>query len=401
MRRGWSELSFLGALTAAMAAAALPSYALGTLAPVITADFGLSKLRLGSLTSGLFVVGAALSVPAGRLADMVGGRTLMRAGFLIVSLTLGALAIAPAYWWLLVSVGFAGFTLAAANPSTNRLLADHIDSTRQGVATGIKQSGVQFGAFFAGTALPPISVAWGWRWAMGACLVVPVAGLILTRVSVPGDTRPSVSSRLSSHGLPWATTGWLAVYAFLMGSGVAVIAAYLPLFAHDRLGLSLTGAGLVGATVATVAIAARIMWGHLSDRFSSLSLVLLLIATLSAVFASLIWLAEDVASPLIWFGAVGIGATAAAWNSVGMLAVVRGGGGAGLASGLVLLGFYSGFILAPLGFGYSVDATSAYDVGWGSVAVSYLGAAAIAARRFLRDRAAARRVAPRRVSGVS
>jgi nitrate/nitrite transporter NarK len=96
----------------------------------------------------------------------------------------------------------------------------------------------------------------------------------------------------------------------------------------------------------------------------------------------------------VWVAAVLHGATAITWNSVGMLLVLSevGTEEAGRASGWVLLGFYGGFAISPTIFGYSVDATESYVVGWIGVA-SIFTLAAVLAWIWYRRRARSRRIA--------
>jgi hypothetical protein len=76
---------------------------------------------------------------------------------------------------------------------------------------------------------------------------------------------------------------------------------------------------------------------------------------------------------------MGIGATAAAWNSVGMLAIVREMGvqGTSRASGHVLTGFYIGLLAMPPAFGALADATGTYDASWGLTLLSVAAALGI------------------------
>jgi hypothetical protein len=75
------------------------------------------------------------------------------------------------------------------------------------------------------------------------------------------------------------------------------------------------------------------------------------------------------------------GATASTWNSLGMLAAIDASGSAraGRATGRVLLGFYFGFVVAPLGFGAIVDSTGTYIPAWLAVAALFGLATGVAA----------------------
>ena len=56
-----------------------------------------------------------------------------------------------------------GIGQTLANPATNKMIAHEVPPGRRGLITGIKQSGVQAGAFVAGVAFPAAAVAVGWR----------------------------------------------------------------------------------------------------------------------------------------------------------------------------------------------------------------------------------------------
>jgi hypothetical protein len=121
------------------------------------------------------------------------------------------------------------------------------------------------------------------------------------------------------------------------------------------------------AVVGGVGVAARILWGRTAERQASVALPLITLTTASLVAVAMVWAADHAGAWLIWPAAVGVGATAAAWNSVGMLAVVRetAGRGTSRASGHVLTGFYTGLLAMPPAFGALADATGTYDPSWG------------------------------------
>ena len=60
---------------------------------------------------------------------------------------------------------------------------------------------------------------------------MPLAALLVAVVVVPPDATPAAAPDEpdAPRSLP-SGVRWLAVYAFLMGSGVAAVNAYLPLY---------------------------------------------------------------------------------------------------------------------------------------------------------------------------
>jgi len=396
-----SEIGFVVTLTLGMAVCTFLPYALGALGPFITDDLGITHTALGSLTTVMYAVGAVLSPVAGPLVDRFGGRRS-----LLVSFAAGGLGVAVAavagrhYSGLVAGAAVFGISVAFGNPATNQLAARVVHAGRYGIVTGVKQSGVQVGAFLAGLVLPGLAGAAGWRTALGGCALLGGAGLVLTGRFVPGPSGGSArweagpatgaggaaATPAAAGGLSRArrrrldrAVNRLTVYALLMGFGVGAVGAYLPLYAVEELGFSRSTAGLTAALMGLVGIVARVGWGRRHDR--TMTPVIRSLGTLavgSVVASGGLWAAASLGSGIVWAGAALFGATAVAWNALGMLAIVRDVdvAVAGRASGRVLLGFYVGFLAGPVSFGWSVD-HAGYSAGWAAVTAVFVLAAAL------------------------
>jgi nitrate/nitrite transporter NarK len=174
----------------------------------------------------------------------------------------------------------------------------------------------------------------------------------------------------------------LALYALLMGVGAGAASAHLPLYAAERLGLAKSVAGLVASEIGLTGIIGRLLLGRVADRTRTPVTVLLGWLAVAAIVATAMLLLADAHSVwLLWTGGAAFGASAIAWNGVGMLSVIRAVDPtmAGRASGRVLLGFFTGFVISPVAFGWSVDVTGSYTPGWLAVCVSFALAAVVAA----------------------
>jgi cyanate permease len=370
-------------LSAGMVVSTFVGYAFGALGPFIRDDLGLSRTALGSLTTVMYFVGSVLSPVLGPLVDRFGGRRSLLTLFAVGSAGTLTAAAAPGYGGLLVGAALAGVGVALGNIATNQLIARHVEPTRQGVITGVKQSGVQVGAFLAGAALPALAEAWGWRWALASSALIAVAGVVGTLFTVPYH-----SGRFEMPHQPKAGSGplgpavnRLTAYSTLMGLGIGAAAAYLPLYAVEELGTGRRSAGLAAGLMGLVGVVARVAWGRRHDRITTpVTRTLLILAAGSVVAGALVWAAEAAGVALLWAGAAALGATAVAWNALGMLSIVRDvdAARAGRASGRVLLGFFAGYLAGPISFGAVVDATDAYAAGWAGVTAAFLAATAIA-----------------------
>lgn len=171
-----------------------------------------------------------------------------------------------------------------------------------------------------------------------------------------------------------------------MGAGVSVLGAYLPLYTQEQVNLSAATAGLLVGVMGFVGIVSRIAWGWSTERIGRFSLALAAMS-IGSVVGIFFLLGGRLAPALVWLAVVVFGATAVTWNAVGMLAVITSveAPDAGRASGHVLAGFYSGFIVTPALFGYSVDSTGTYLWGWLAVAGLFATAAMVARGARLRS----------------
>ncbi len=362
-----SRFAFGATLALVMGTGTYAGYAFGLLAPAWREEFALSRFELGLLTTAFFLVGGTLSLAAGTAVDRFGARRVMLVALAASGVALLGMALASGYAVLLAMAAVAGIGLAAGNPVTNKLVAVHIAPGARGLIMGGKQSGVQVAAFAAGAFLAPLAVLLGWRTALGGSALLPLAAVGLALATVPGDRQraPDQRSHDGSGPLPRGVY-WLAAYAFLMGSGVAAINAYLPLYLVERGGASLELAGSVAATIGLVGIGSRIAWGWASERMSHFGLPLLLLGVLAVVAMLLVTAVESVGLWLAWPAAALFGASAVTWNAVGNLAVITTSGTAraGHATGILAFGFYIGFVGSPMLFGWLVDSGVSYSLAW-------------------------------------
>lgn len=359
-----------------MAAGTFLTPAVAVLATFIIDDLALTRGEVGLAPAAFATVAAVMSPLAGRTTDWIGGRSAVAVTFLMAGVGLMALTLSVSVWTLVLAAGVAGIGQAFANPGTNKLLAVHVPVGRRGLATGLKQSGVQIGTFLAGIVLPSVAVAWGWRPTLAVAGGAYLAWLLVLPVLVPADPpRAERAWRADTSRVP-PDVWWLAVYGLLMGAAGGAVTVYLPLYAEEGLGMSARLAGVLAGMTGLAAFVARILWSSLSEHVRGFGRPLGAMAMLAAAATAAMAAAPTVGPWLLWSGALAHAATGLAWNSVGMLAVmaIAGPARAGHASGIVLLGFLGGFGLGPAAFGRSVDVTGDYRVGLVAAAGAFTAA---------------------------
>lgn len=364
-------------LSLAMGTGTFPGFAFGVLGPDLIAEFSLSRTELGLLTTVFFAVGGFGSISAGRAVDAFGARRTMIGAFAVVAASLLAMSLAGGFGWLLVAAAAGGISLAAGNPTTNKSVSEHVPVGRRGLTMGVKQAGVQIGAVLAGSMVAPLAAELGWRQALVVSAAIPASGVLLALLVVPADPPVDAATRNGPRRPLPPAVRHLAVYAFLMGAGVGAFNAYLPLYGVEELSLSTTQAGRVAATVGFVGVVSRVAWGWASERLPSFHLPLVVMAGGATAAIALVLAAPRLGIVALTLGGIVFGATAVTWNSVGMLAVVAGvdSTDAGRASGVVLFGFYTGFVPSPVVFGTLVDLSGAYRGAWALLLVVFAVAA--------------------------
>lgn len=365
--------SFAAVLAIGMAAATFAQYVFGVLASFLIDDFSISRSQLGFLTTAAFVVGAVTSPPAGKLVDRIGGRRVFLGSMAVVGIATLGMALAPSYPVILAWASVAGIALSCCNPTTNKLIADHLAPGTRGVTMGFKQAGVQIGAFVVGFAIPTLATTFGWRVALASTVVMPLLAAFGGVGLISRDRTSADESEIRRTGDLKGIVWWMTAFAVLMGAGVSTIGTYLPLYAHEQLDFSVGTAGFVVGAIGAIGIASRIVWGWNAERRGHFALPLALMGFGSVLAMVLVIGADSVRSWLLWPAVVLIGGTAVTWNVVGMLAIVAevDNRAAGLASGYVQTGFYSGFVLSPPLFGYLVDHNDDYTLGWLVVAALF------------------------------
>ncbi|MET7796527.1 MFS transporter [Streptomyces decoyicus] len=364
-------------LTSAMAFSMMQLFVIGALGPRLVGELGISTTVLGLTTTAGFGAAAVLSPPAGRLVDRVGPRRCLVALLVLTSVSLALIGAAPGAAVLLGAVALGGVPQALANPATNKvILAAFPDGRRPGV-TGLKQSGVQLGAFVAGLPLSLLAAGVGWRGAVWTAAGAAATAALWAARALPPDVpaaAPAPRAPSSPHGAPRR----LAFFSLLLGCGIASVNTYLALFGSQRLGLPPTTAAALVAVLGVAGVAGRVGWSRAAGKPGRAEALPAWLAA-GAVGSALLLAAATWVHPLVWVAAVAVGTFAVSANAVSMVVVMRRAapGRAGQDSALVSAGFFAGFAVGPPLFG-ALASAAGYGPGWLLAAAEFAMAAVVA-----------------------
>lgn len=395
-------------LTCAMAFSMMQLFLLGALGPRLVDELDMSPTLLGLTTTIGFGAAAALSPVGGRVVDRVGPRRCLVALLLVSAVALALIGAAPGSGLLLAAVALGGLPQALANPATNKAILATVPPERRGSVTGMKQSGVQLGAFAAGLPLAALAGVAGWRVAVWTAAGAAVVAALWAARVLPVDAesragagrpspkpdqgpgrgpgpRPTEGSRPRSSLVPRGAIAWLAVFSLLLGCGIASVNTYLSLYGAQRLGLGPTAAGALVAVLGIAGVAGRVGWSRVAGQPGRTVWLPGGLAAGSAG-AALLLAGASFVHPLAWVAAVAVGVFAVAANAVSMVLVMQraAAGRAGADSALVSAGFFAGFAVGPPLFGLLAE-SGHYGPGWLLVAGEFAGACAVALCWAVRD----------------
>lgn len=377
------RFGFAATLVSSMAIGPLILFGLTAVSPMVVSSLGLSRAQFGMLAGVSFAVAMLSSVTSGRAVDRLGGRRILLLMSAIAGVAVLLVVTATSFVSLLLAVGLSGIAIAIGNPATNHLVSDQLAPRRRGTIVGLKQGGVPLTQAFLGLVLPAAALAIGWRGAMLLLLALPFLNIILTLAFVSMQPRSrSVAPRTESPRTPPGRAAlWLGAFSFLMGMPVQATNAYMPLFGHEQLGLSLAAAGFSMTIGGALGLLARVSWGRLSDRLAAPARLLASLALASALGSLCLCAAgKSGVLALFWAGAAMHGAAAVAAIVVATVALVRSVDqtAVGRATGVFATGQFAGFSAGPVVFGLVVDSQGSYTTGWLCATVMYLAAGALA-----------------------
>lgn len=359
------DIGFRIVLVFAMALPMLILYAISTLGPLLGRDLRFEPALLGYLVMSSFGLAAILSLWAGAIVDRMGSRYALMVLFSAIALAFTLMATVKDFYGLVAATAICGIAQALANPVTNLLIAQQVPPDKKAKVVGLKQSGVQVAALFAGLILPGIAFQYGWRAALG--MIVPVALLfaISTPLFTPGKRGGTVKGFMFS--LPNSLLLRLMGIQFCVGISLSAFVTFLPSFAI-RQGMPLSLAGTLIAVFGVMGIISRIVLTPIGAKLKDESLLLLILITIAACTIAVTMLASPETHWRLWIGAIGMGLTAVGTNAIAMSMLIRDPafGPVTAASGFVSVAFFGGFALGPPLYG----ALSSYSeglLGWSTL----------------------------------
>lgn len=239
---------------------------IGPLIPQLRADLHLGYAVAGLVFSAQSVGSLAVLVAGGWLVHRLGTRRVVALGLALFALGLALSALAADYLFVLAGNFAIGAGMALMDIGVSTVCID-LNPTGKGKALGL----LHF-FFGAGAVFGPL-VAWalgplpgGWRWAFGACALLPlVVGAAMLRVRFPAPAPVAASVKFGVYRQPLLWIGGLALCVYC---GVEWgVGAWFPSYWKE-----IPGGGAIDPAFATSLFwltfsIGRVVQGGLADRW--------------------------------------------------------------------------------------------------------------------------------------
>jgi MFS family permease len=369
------------ALFATLAIQALVTMAVLT-PPVVVAlaapEIGVNAHEIGVFTSLTYCAACLSAALSGGPVRRRGAIRVSQIGLLCCGVGMALIATASlpvvVLGGVLLGIGYGPMT-----PSSSHILIRRTPPHRRSLIFSIKQTGVPLGGALAGTLVPPLALALGWK---GAVLVMAAAALAFALAAEPlrpmfdDDADPRARAErgllegprlvLGAAGLRRLVLGSLAFSALQLCFG-----AFIVTFLTDRIGVGLVDAGLILAASQVAGMAGRVLWGWAADRWLSPRRLLCLLGLgMAACGAGVAFMSAAWPIALVVVVAMGLGAMALGWNGVFLAEVARVApeGTTSVATGGAVALTFLGVVIGPPLFSAVVDWTGSYRIAFLAVA---------------------------------
>ena len=357
-----------------MVAQSLMSQGLPVLYPFIQSEFGLSHAQVGLITSSYAIGFGATVGLAGWLTDSFGVKRVTTISLLGLTAFTLAFPVAFSFTFILALVALIGIVSSALYPAGTRAVMDWFPGRIRAFAMSLKQTGIPIGGALTAFVLPIIAVVTGWRMATAATgllvLVIAIAFMLLYR-DIPREKE-------AAHKFNFATLQTILrnrplMITIIWGNALSglrfTVLTYFMLFLIEKMEYSAIMAGGLLAITQVSSSVSRVMWGAASDfifhrrRIPALAIIGFL-TVLWMLGASL--LSPEVPKIFAYLVAVVIGISILSYPGVltALIAEQSEAGRIGVTAGLASMANNTAMLVMPPLFGYLVDISNSYSLGW-------------------------------------
>jgi len=375
---------------------ATAQYGINTLAPFYQDELGLSRAQVGLFFSSFYLAMTGASFATGWLADRFGVRKTTLYGHALVGLCTIAAAFTPSFELGCVSFFLAGFGYSFLNPASTIGVMTWFAPDERATAMGAKQTGVPAGGVLTAILAPSMVLVAGWRGALAALGAMNfLFAFVFSSLWREPKSRAAASAERPADprggDRPFNPWGLLPVSCataiYLIGQMVLI--TYVPLYLKDALGFSAYWASQALALTQAGAMIGRTGWGLASDRVfgGRRKIVLIIIGLVSSAGIGALSLMGGATSYFLLLSLLfvaGVSIVGYQGVSYALIGEIAGRAKTGTGLGMMITINSAAATVGTPAFGYIVDRTGSYALGWQVLALT-IGAGVLALALLLEE----------------
>lgn len=368
-KRKWSVLL---AVWVTFFASTLSRFIIPALLPIIQLGYGLSSSQAGLLVASYWMTYAGFQIPAGLISDRFGAARTNYSACAVTGVACVLGGFSQSYIQLVVLQLVMGFSAAFVFSPGAVLIFRSFEPNERASAVGLFQTGFAVAATFSFLASALLAAMLGPGapfWAFGAFMMTAAIFGSLTLRQIDRRDRQAVPTRTS---IDWGfLKNRLLWYDSLarFGSGVVYLgsAAWVTSYLYHAVGLSLVQAGIVGSAMSAAGIVGYPVGGIVADKVLRKRAPVVLLGTLLlGVLAITLALSGSLLlTSLVAFVGMGFSFGFYASSSVSVVSEF-GINSEAVGSATSFVNFMAQVpgTLSPALFGFLLEMSHSYDVGW-------------------------------------
>jgi MFS family permease len=367
----------VAATTVAQVAGAMGAAVFPVIAPELARSLGVQSSLIGYQMSVIYGAAMLGSMLFTWLVARYGGCRSTQIGMACCAAGM-ATALHGSIAALVLASLLIGAGMSINLPAAAHLLFRYSPPRHRNLIFSLKQTGVPLAWALMALLAPPVTLAWGWRWALAIVLVSALLTLLAMqppRAAWDDDRRPDRAVELRVFDgvrLVWhlPVLRWLGVSAFCLAFIQLCVSTFTVVMLVGEGGYTLVQAGLMLSVAQVAGVLGRIAWGWFADRSGDCmaSLQYLTLASL-ACSGLIVLLTPDWPVPLTALLFAVFGATAIGWNGLYTAEVARRspGGQVSLVTGGAMVWNFAGILTGPTAFTLVYKAVGSYTTTFGLV----------------------------------
>lgn len=320
---------------------------LGIALPELRQTFALSEVAAGSLFSVMMIIAALTSGIAGRLADVIGRKTVLITGLSLLAFGFSSAGISSHYLWFYFFLGVTGIGYGFTPPSLYAIMSDLLPH-RRGFGASLISVTYGIGGAIGALLASRVAAAFGWRAAFVSVGTIAAVDMLLQLWWIADSRRAHRVTQMGSLKSALSfSIGLLALAEFIGGSVFWSCAAWTPTTLRGAKALSLQETGWVMSVLSLANMLGSFTLGSLSDKFGRKPVIALsAVPAAAAAFAVFYWLQSPLglAVGILIFGVLKASVPALV---VALAQEAAPAGSAGTAAGIIMSLHYTAGVLAP------------------------------------------------------